>query len=172
MQHPFFDAVQYPWHRSDAMFLHSQLYRSLQDPARISLLYQSSGEGLAPLPTPPAAADVIWKAALDQLAAAGRLEDFCSRVLEHGYLASVHPAVKAVQQAAGAIAQEPRDVGPYLNWIEERTSFIELPTFFSSSIRRIAIDDVFIDLRAVELASRRVLELPSSKYVSVGSANV
>jgi hypothetical protein len=53
MSHPFFDSVNYPWHRRDAQDLHRTLWTTVTNVVRIDQLYRSAGSGLLPLPLPP-----------------------------------------------------------------------------------------------------------------------
>lgn len=97
MPHPFFDAPTYPWHRQDARNLHEALYKSIKVAGDIDLLYVSCDPGLLPLA--PEAAHLMWKAALEALAAKQLL-----RALGDLLAARKLPAVsKAFQDVANAV---------------------------------------------------------------------
>jgi hypothetical protein len=97
MSHPFFDCSTFPWDRRDARGLHRALFKAVEDRNDIGLLYKASGASLPPLPTGNAKA--IWAAALDALATAARLKQFCHIVLEDESLSSIHETVRAVIDA-------------------------------------------------------------------------
>lgn len=135
MPHPFFDAISYPWSRADARAWHTALYENIKTPARIDVLYQASGPGLAPLPTPPAPPDVIWKAGLEQLSAARKLESLCTSLLKDASLNSVHKAVQAVLGAESSSEQLilETDGLPDLAFVNRKNLRIELDKLASSS---------------------------------------
>ncbi len=66
MDHPFFDAVAYPWDREEARQLHKLLTEILKKNGDIENMYAKCRAGLPPL-TLPANADELWREALQQL---------------------------------------------------------------------------------------------------------
>lgn len=101
MPHPFFDDASFPWHRSDARELLRALVSAVPEPARIDLLYKSSGAGLRPLPM-QGSPDLIWRGALDALSAAGRLRALLDLVLADPSLAAIHVTVRIVIEGGEA----------------------------------------------------------------------
>jgi hypothetical protein len=101
--HPFFDNEQYPWGRDDAIALHQALYRVIDHPSEISLVYRQSA-GTRPL-TPALAAHLAWTEVLDNLARERCLSKLCTLVLDRTHYASAHAAVAAVRDAKDLLPQ-------------------------------------------------------------------
>jgi len=98
MPHPFFDTVNYPWRREDAQAAYKALYTAIHVPGQIQLLCQQCPVELLPL-TLNQSPDLIWKEALEKLAAAASLKWLCELVLKRQDLASCHPALRALIEA-------------------------------------------------------------------------
>jgi hypothetical protein len=96
-RHPFFDANSYPWHRAEAGPAHEALFKAIKTEARIDLLYNKCKDELPPLSH--GAADVVWKAALEQLTTARALETLCKVILADPTLAAIHPEIQAIVDA-------------------------------------------------------------------------
>ena len=97
MLHPFFHAVQFPWHRADAIELHGALVHAVADSRDILLSYQQSGPNLKPLA--PGNSQQMWTEALSNLMLASCLEKFCERLLQDGRYSALHKYVQAVIDA-------------------------------------------------------------------------
>ena len=97
MSHPFFDARRYPWDMEAAKAVHSALHRHVPAPNAIILLYQQSNSALENLNTgqPPR---LIWKDALDNLAAANSLRKLAAEVRKDEGLFPVQEAFDEVQK--------------------------------------------------------------------------
>ena len=95
--HPFFDSLQFPWHRREGVALHRALYSAIPHPARLNVHYRQACDGLPPLPRE--APDVVWAAALDNLSAGKCLQRFCELLVADDTVAAIHPAITAVQDA-------------------------------------------------------------------------
>jgi hypothetical protein len=91
MSTEFVDDGQFPWHLPDANAFHKAISSVITEPARIDLLYQSSGRGLKQLDLSGSAPDV-WQRALTKLAAASLLRSLGVLVLEDVSLVAIHPA--------------------------------------------------------------------------------
>ena len=96
MSHPFFDSSSYPWRLEDARAFYVELYTAIGSANQIDLVFKSCGPGLPPLAV--AAADVMWKAALEALAAAQLLKVLGERLAERP-LPKVHAAFKLLSEA-------------------------------------------------------------------------
>lgn len=104
MPHPFFDAAAYPWDRKDANAAHEALYNNIKAGAMIEILYQGSGPGLLPLNLAEAPF-AIWKAVLEQLTTARRLQNLCTTILQKPAFAATHPSIQALIDAIDPIPQ-------------------------------------------------------------------
>jgi tetratricopeptide (TPR) repeat protein len=94
--HPFFDALSYPWSQHEAQVFHRKLYSTVRLSGEIELLYQQSGG--ASLLTPQRA-DLAWKEVLDLLTLERGLQRFCEIVISSPHLAPVHAAAIAIRDA-------------------------------------------------------------------------
>jgi hypothetical protein len=97
MPHPFFDAVSYPWDRTDAQALHQGLAGAVPEFTDITFLYQKCKTGLPGLGRDRP--DRVWKEALDSLTLARALEKLCELVLESKRLDNLWATVRAIQVA-------------------------------------------------------------------------
>jgi hypothetical protein len=95
--HPFFEVGRFPWDRVEAKILHQALFTSIGAAGRIDLIYQACG-GVRPL-TQPAAADLMWKEALQLLASAGRIKQLCEELARQGEWPALKTAVEAIEAA-------------------------------------------------------------------------
>jgi hypothetical protein len=102
--HPFFDLGTYPWHRADAINFFNSLYRVIYLPQRIDLIYKQCGRDLSPLALTDSP-DMIWKRALEQLAAARKLRELCEIVRQEQSLAALATVVATVFDATEALKQ-------------------------------------------------------------------
>jgi hypothetical protein len=107
MPHPFFDAVSYPWERTDAQALHRELALILPAFGDITFLYGKCKAGLPTLRDD--SPELVWKQALESLTIARALAKLCELVLAQSRWASVHDAVRAIQAAGNPL--ETRLVG-------------------------------------------------------------
>jgi energy-coupling factor transporter ATP-binding protein EcfA2 len=80
MNHPFFDALKYPFHRKEAAILHRILIELIQTPTQIISLYRETA-ALLPLTQPASPAD-LWLEALDNIVSGGHLPHFCKKLIE------------------------------------------------------------------------------------------
>jgi hypothetical protein len=94
--HPFFDSSSYPWHRQDAHNLHRELYTAISNANEIDLLYKSCSPELPPLAHD--APHLMWKAALDRLAAAALLVDLGKHLRVRAY-SKAHDAFEQIRNA-------------------------------------------------------------------------
>lgn len=99
MPHPFFSARTYPWSRADARAFHVALYQSIESQATIRLLYRQAG---GDTPLQDANAVLMWKAALEHLTTARKLDQLCSLILEKPAWKAIHDVVRAVVNAEGS----------------------------------------------------------------------
>jgi hypothetical protein len=105
MPHPFFDVTAYPWHRPEADGLHKALYQAIPAPQAIDLRYKKCADNLTPLPLAGNPADAIWKAALENLTAAGLLRKLCQALLEDMSVQAIHGKVRDVSEAQDVTEQ-------------------------------------------------------------------
>jgi hypothetical protein len=102
MDHPFFNTIVYPWSREDARELHkvfTHAYR--QFPERIRLIYEQSVTDPPPL-TLPAAADLVWREVLNNLAGLGGLQSLCTLMKAKFPTEIILNAIAAVESAKPA----------------------------------------------------------------------
>ena len=104
MVHPFTNAVAYPWACQEAHQLYEVLVRDVTDFARIDVLVKRAAPGLAPLNRAEAPA-VVWKNALEQIAAAGTLHALCQILHDEPEIPGVSQAAKAVLDMRPAVAK-------------------------------------------------------------------
>lgn len=97
MPHPFFDVAQYPFQRQEASEFHRALWQSIAVPARIDLIYKQCGDNLPPLALGQAP-DVIWKEALQALAAARLIRRLCE-VLRSESGAALEDVIRVIEAA-------------------------------------------------------------------------
>jgi hypothetical protein len=102
MPNPFFDGIKFPWTRDEARALHKALYStpSLQTRKVIVRLLVSAGQDVDPVEE--AGPRAMWGEALDNLATARRVEEFCNLLLQDKTYVAIHDAVRAVQSARDA----------------------------------------------------------------------
>jgi hypothetical protein len=95
MGHPIFDAPTFPWARPDAKELARLLLLVYKSGPAISLVYDSAANGLDPLNEgqPP---KLVWREALENLARASSLKDFCDVVLSDTKNQQLKAAIQAV----------------------------------------------------------------------------
>lgn len=77
MEHPFFNAIAFPWHRPEAQTLHEILAQRINKKAEIELLYRKSQNSLPSLNldvTPK----LLWAEVLENLTKSKGLEAFCN----------------------------------------------------------------------------------------------
>ena len=167
MRHAFFDVNYYPWHLEEGKALHTSLYSNIPGFPRIDVFYKAAARGalLPPLPQsqPPHA---IWKAALEGLSAGHKLKNLCDSLLQDQSATSVHPAVHGFLNAS-AMAPT-RDCKAYLQWMEQQTRFLEIPSFIPGVNRRIEIEEVFVDLQSWDRISGDVCILSPIDYLNKG----
>lgn len=103
MTHPFFDVSSYPWHRPEAIQLHSLLTTNISVVARIDMLYRESAINPLPLAInhPP---DVIWKEVLENLAGVhGALRKLCNLILANPMFGAIHNVIRLIEKAQPAV---------------------------------------------------------------------
>jgi V8-like Glu-specific endopeptidase len=109
VDHPFFDALRFPWHRDDAQKLHQVLVALTPDlgaPGWINQRYRQCGEDLPglTLPNPP---DQIWTEALNNLTPRNGLDKLC-KVIRSEF--PDHRVVQATVRAVEDAQAEKRSV--------------------------------------------------------------
>jgi hypothetical protein len=97
MAHPFFDASSYPWHREDARKLHRELYVAIAKAGAIDLVYKTCGPQLMPLA--PDAPNLMWKAALEALAAAQLLQELGNQLRASSAYSKAYAAFEEIRGA-------------------------------------------------------------------------
>lgn len=102
MPNPFFDGIRIPWTRDEVRALHKALYTTptLQTRTAIMRFYVLAGDDLEPLKED--SPRTMWGEALDKLATARRLEEFCRLLLQDNAYVAIHDAIRAVQSAKDA----------------------------------------------------------------------
>ncbi|ACU60938.1 hypothetical protein [Chitinophaga pinensis] len=89
MDHPFFDASEFPFHRNESKALLRNLCIIAPNPAAIRLIYKEIGPNL-PLLTWSERADIMWSEAMEKITPYGFFSSFIS------YLKTRHATVKAL----------------------------------------------------------------------------
>ncbi len=107
MPHPFFDAIEFPWHLDEAKAFRKSLSTAFKAPARIDLLYSDCGPGLPPLFLGHGA-ELVWKEAIDNLAQAGLIRKLVDNLLT---LPNTDVVEKARQIAAAVSVLESTVLG-------------------------------------------------------------
>src|SRR5688572_33446741 len=107
MPNPFFSARTYPWSRADARAFNVALYQTIESQATIRLLYRQSG---GDTPLQDANAVLMWKAALEHLTTARKLDRLCSLILENPAWKAIHDVVRAVVNAEESVEEVEQQV--------------------------------------------------------------
>lgn len=97
MNHPFFDARRFPWHREEAKALHRALCDVEQRPQRILGIVAACGGDTSEL-TPGSPSD-LWRDALDHLTSAHKIEALCDHLTSDPSYAAARAVIDAVRSA-------------------------------------------------------------------------
>ena len=119
MNHPFFDEIAFPWSLPLAGKLHQALYITIKDPNKIE---QRCRKCFAAIQlTIPATPETLWYEALDRLATACMLNNFCKDLLANDSVKSIHPIVELVVNA-GSFCHPPETDGNTEGAKKDKTS--------------------------------------------------
>src|SRR5689334_6054689 len=112
--HPIFDSLKYKWSDQNCETLYNILRARIKKPDDIDMRYRMAGDDLPDLNLTVSHA-LIWKEALDNLAANGCLKAFCEKLQRDGKPPQLMAVLKAIFDMESVIDQRIVDNVPLLD---------------------------------------------------------